>query len=496
MSTQQSLLFYGGGSHVAEILKACSALGFAPVGIHDPSRPTLEDVVVEDRRLVPLPRRAKRVRSLSEGEFRELARETGAPIVLVDVALSDRDHFREGILRLRNAFGLRNRVLHPSFLCDYYRSTHTRYLITGFPGSGNMAFQNALDRIVRSRSFAPDTRGPDALHDTMVRNALWYWQSLSGTVLGWLDDAGRTSELSGPTHVRYGNFFVHLGSGAPVVLSGLPQRSYVWANPWTSTHEPLTTEMLDFFDQQSFRVIHILRHPLDVLVSNAAKISVEAGRRAPLALISDPSWLRPALSRLVQYLRLALAQQHRAVVTVRYEDLLAHPARCIADLSGALGSRLPTAECESIWKEIDGRTLSGDVGHFWDPRAGKWREHIPSRCREAIEQSGIVELAERLGYIIDLEALDDLRDAGAELDPYLLAVADARWQPPIGKPPAYRHADLRNERLESGVRLIAPASCFDRCSAGLGGPLLRDMLDASSLEPWREPSEVSGYFSE
>ena len=479
------VLVYSCGPYAQQLAAACEKAHIEIDGVHDPR--SLSGLGARLRSRLGRPNLKS---TLTREEFIARARTSGAPILVMDTTAADQDRFIAARQRLREEWQLENRILHPSFLCDYHRRPSPHYLITGFPGSGNMAFQNVLDRIVRHPAFLPMAQSErDPLDHVLAQHALWYWYSLSGTILSRYGSE-RESDVSGPTHMRYGTLNVRV-KGQTIVFCGLPQRSYAWANPWSSNHEPVTRSMLDFFEAQSFTVIYILRHPLDVLVSDAAKMTVSSGRRAPTVMLANPEWLAGALERMVGYLR-GVVENRARLYLPRYEDLLRDPAGTVSDMSSALGRRIGAADCQAIWKEIDGRDLSHS-NHRWDPREGKWLEFVPRSAAGQIEQSGLVELAAELGYPIDLTRLEERTPDPEGIDFQFLAGTDHRWYAPTGKRPAYMHPSVRSERV-SGVRLICASHQFERAHELLSSPLMLDLLAASRLDTWGEPSEIAGWF--
>ncbi|WP_018656524.1 sulfotransferase family protein [Actinomadura flavalba] len=87
--------------------------------------------------------------------------------------------------------------------------------------------------------------------------------------------------------------------------------------------------------------------------------------------------------------RLRAQTPEEQLLTVRYEDLVAHPARVAGAVAGYLGTEIPAAT-------VSGLVRPGDR-EAEPPETGVWRERLSPRQITQVEKVAGVELA-RLGY--------------------------------------------------------------------------------------------------
>lgn len=486
-----------------DVLRAAIAFGFQPIALYAPdgaaapgSAISIARAAVAALGVTPQPSflgADLAIEVLDEGTFGRLLAERGIPILVGAYGLRERDYFRDNLLFARNHLKFEGQILHPAFLADYYRNPNRRYAIIGFPGSGNMIFQNIYAKLFPPQSVPMWAKEP--LSAVIAQFALSYWSSLSNMIADAFDDAGRWQHVAGPSHARYGAMYLGLRDQmAPAVVAGLPMRSHVWSNPWHTSHEPLTSESIAFFDKQNFHITQIWRHPLDLIVSNAAKITSAVGDRAPQLLLQNDDWMESILDDVEAYCKL-IVEHKDAVSSLRYEELLATPVPMIRRMAEILDVTCDDGRAEEIWSSLDGRPLSAS-GHLWDPRAGKWREFIPARLARRIRGSRLREYAEAMGYEMPLEAFEGTR---AELPshkckPLDVAWQDARWESSTGKRHAIMHPKLYREQDSKIGLLMISAREFEAPMERLRrSPVLADVLSAGRLKPWPEAPLIAEF---
>jgi len=328
----------------------------------------------------------------------------------------------------------------------------------------------------------------------LTQFAMSYWNSLRRILASAFDDHGRWQDVSAPTHLRFGGIFIALRDvNSPVIIGGLPQRSYTWANPWHVGHEPLTMQTLSFLTSQNFHVMPVMRHPLDLVVSNAAKITIASGERTPQLLLQNDAWMDNLLKAVeAYYAELAEHQGASGITLIRYEELLASPVRVIRQIAEVLGVKCNDGDAGRLWEKLGNKPVVG-IGHLWDPRAGKWKEFIPARYAERIRASHLRECAEALGYRLEAE---DFKGTRSEIspnacDPMYLALEEGRWQCLTGKQPAITHPDVyRVVDQKSGLLMVCSNQYAETMERLRNSPVLRDLLAAGQLGSGSEPPLV------
>lgn len=431
---------------------------------------------------------------VNKQEFVNIATSSNLPITIVGVP-HRHDRFNKCINYIRNTLKLNNHILHPVFLCNYYKSPHQRYHLRGFPGSGNMVFQNILDHITKSSNFNVKFC-PDSLHNLMVRYAFSYWCSLTRNLDNLFDKSNIISTITSPKYIKTASYAITLKGKDPGLpqFDGLPCHAYVWSNPWGGDHSPLTTESIDFFQEQNLINIQLLRHPLDILISNAHK-AVCTSTYSLDSILKNDAWFQEMLNQITKYCSLIFENKSGAII-IKYEDVMNSPTKTIQQLSTSLGSTLPNEECLKIWENIDGVKLSS----YWKPGKDKWKKYLTTQHKEMIEMSGLITIAKNLGYDIDLNELQKSTDQNTNVisktDAYLIAVRDALdHRSNVGKKITHHHPNLITQYIDdTNVHVNCTKEDFDKINSLIKSNSFKDILKASSLHPSPYSSDAYHYF--
>ncbi|MEM6750176.1 MAG: hypothetical protein AAGA57_03425 [Planctomycetota bacterium] len=341
--------------------------------------------------------------------------------------------------------------------------TSERIFINGFPGSGNMLLQRAFELI---RELAPEPPMPE--REQLLGQFAWEYSKAvaahldAPTVERFPQARRKTLAIASQYGSRY-HFFDketertdRLAERCQALMFGLPIPTALWGATH-STHEPLTPPVLDYFQHRGFRTALIVRHPLDVLISNAAKLTAGPQGRDPLALLDHPGWLESMLRPLTAYFRHYADLRHR-VTLFRYEEALQCPAVFVRRAAEMMGLELDDDRVDNLWAKIDGKPVSKlGKGHFWRPGAGKYAEFMQARHIDALRASGLVDAAHALDYPIDFEAIaNDTQPTDREprdLSGPRYSLADHRYHGVMGKPVVFPHPDIHHRedaRFEIG----------------------------------------------
>ena len=488
----QLIAVLGYDANTPEVLKTAIALGFTPVCIHAANG----SVATGTKLSMAKNKKNIEINVVSEKEFVSIVNNGKIPVVIGSYGLRERDFFRDTLLLARNKLKLTGPIYHPAFLSDFHPNPLRRYAIIGFPGSGNMVFQNICSRLFPTPSTP--IWASDPLSHAVSQFALCYWYSLANYIGTAFDDEGRWSDQASPTHMRFGALNINLGDEkSTAMIAGLPARSYIWSNPWHTSHEPLTQSTLEFFSKQNFSILQLARHPLDLIVSNAAKITALAGERSPQLLLQNEAWMDGMLQTVEAYYeQMYLHKNSKDVEFIKYEDLLAEPVTMIKRLSKILGVEANTNAYETIWNELKNTSLSSDAGHLWDPRADKWREYIPARFAKRICKSRLREYATTFGYELNEThfTANKAEIQSNTSDTLHIAWRDAQWEAPIGKQPNISHPDMYRVNDDETGLLFVCSSRYERVMERLRvSQMLRDLLAAAKCKDWLEPSLITDY---
>jgi len=164
------------------------------------------------------------------------------------------------------------------------------------------------------------------------------------------------------------------------------------------THWYRTDPFLSKLHDHDFRVLTLVRHPLDVLISilHFTVHNPETGRwldgdqgneeaivgKSPLS----PEFLAYATSPRAKAL-LSVSAQWRlepGVQLVRYEDLVKTPRETLLEISKSDRSDRATAVAEAIAKNTLESLRAREGLHHWRGRPGHWRLFLPKALAEQI----------------------------------------------------------------------------------------------------------------
>jgi hypothetical protein len=489
----------GGGHEAGHILDLLCALGLDVVAHHEMPR----DVVAPPqsiRQRYGLTRsglryvlralsgrgepRARTIPKVESAKFAKLINSGRAELIVASYLVdAQTDQFLAACDYASRELRFRGRMLHLSSLCDIFEfPSGPRYLLTGIASSGNIIFQNLLDAILAQDTSKPLLRR-DAVSGEIARFALYHLESIRKLFSETIGDVSTAQVLASGTHVNYGQCLVQK-EDQYCAVSGLPLRSYAWGERWSSSHEPIERPTVDFFKRQGYEIIYILRHPLDVIVSNAAKISsVLPGRKRPRLALDNLQWFTGILDTVCRHYE-GLCAHKSALQFVRYEALIVDPVEEIGRLAGFVNVDMAPDMRRALWERLNGVPVAGEK-HFWDPRAGKWKEHLGAAHRDIVLASKLPQLARAFGYEIDpvgfARATDPEQDHESfdETAMSRLAWIDAILEIPIGKPLTLSGDLVRNENEDLGLTGFFDGMHERQGRALLNSPALRTLVESA-----------------
>jgi len=166
-------------------------------------------------------------------------------------------------------------------------------------------------------------------------------------------------------------------------------------------HWRKTPQVEQLLMENGFKIIVLLRHPLDVLISilqfahqepqTIHWLSGEGGDEKNIYGKSPASkaFLEYAISLRARSL-LSISIEWREApdaVLVRYHDLVSNTQKTLYDLTEKLG--IPQLNIETVIanNNIDKLRLTSDNGHFWQGKTGLWHRVIPSYIVKTIAQN-------------------------------------------------------------------------------------------------------------
>jgi len=328
-------------------------------------------------------------------------------------------------------------------------------ICAGAPGSGNGIVGAMLDKMLPGPASVPP------LVDTLRFAA---GQRTTELILVGADLAAthRFDESALATH-RDGTASLRFSTGAArgsasVVFFGVPIAN-AFHEHIHKTHEVFGDHFRRLISLGAGLVL-VVRHPLDILVSVARKVSIGG-----VDLLGREDLLGPFLTDLVRYYRSFEAVGRHQVLRLRYEDILADLPTAADDLSDFVSRwRSDVLEAATVDQQLLGADV-GAVGHRWQPGAGKWKRFLPSSLAGVISAAGVPALANDLGYDdVDLSALPDQAEklSVADVDPNGLAVLVASASSPDAVPDMARRLGLVCEDVGRGIVAVTNKASVDR----------------------------------
>lgn len=274
-----------------------------------------------------------------------------------------------------------------------------RVMCLGFPGSGNVLTQSIIYRLLpkfvhRCASF------PSAVQLVLEQQAMW--KRIISEGLGVSEDEivflpQDLNHVSIRVTCQDKRFLDIYNANCPHWHTALAVPSHVL---------PSAAELENWIARGGVCVI-VQRHPLDTIVSCAAKIL-----RPPSRLLADLNWFRMAARTMGHYLDQLKPLAEKSLI-VTYENLLGQPDEQIPRLAEFLGAEVSAEDTKAIWDEIGMRPLVSDQAfnrtntHFFKPGYGKWMTHLTRDHAEIIEAEDLVRRIREWGYTYDAAVLMD-----------------------------------------------------------------------------------------
>lgn len=396
----------------------------------------------------------------------------GMPIVVLEDRQPSQqaDPVWEAVKTLTCEFHVENPLLDPVFVADHLTLQFPgRVLAAGFPGSGNGVVQAVIERLL------PEKAEPLATKEHIVSFlAGQRHEHLHKRLDRSFTDLGR--KISGMSHQRFGRVnWLALGhQGETLVMYDLCDRAHLLSTI-QKTHEILTPRLIERFLQMDYRLIVAMRHPLDTLVSIAAKLC-----KPPSVVLADLEWFEKMATALRDYCA-AVLDANRDVSLIHYERLITEPITAIRETAEAIGRECSSQRASDVWEQVGFRSLHAP-GHLWQPGMDKWRKYMCRRHVEIAQELGLDTLAAELGYH-DLEptAVGDeplSPPPPPELLPTVeMAIGDHTFSRIYGRPPTFLHPQVLYENDDSGIGWISNSRWYTQQYIHLmQSPLMRRYL--------------------
>jgi hypothetical protein len=301
-------------------------------------------------------------------------------------------------------------IINPAILSDFVDiDLSDRAIAFGYPGSGNLPYQAIMMKILKRKrevylsndEFFSWCSGFHVYLDGLIKNLFNEIQCPSV-------DIG----YSRPGALNVAATWTEKETGQLVFLflDDIPSKVFL-GTPLYGTHIVPDKAMAEHYQRKGCRIFFCVRHPLDILVSLAAKSPIEhfeqlskstgasiaeVRKSFVVSQLSDPVWIDQTSKMLYAYMKNALRVKEHCTV-LRYEDLVNRPRETISALFQDLEVDLDEELLDELVDSV-GTVDFGQPGHLFDPREGKWREFFPRESLNIALNNHIGEITEALGY--------------------------------------------------------------------------------------------------
>lgn len=325
----------------------------------------------------------------------------------------------------------------------------------GAPGSGNGIAGAMLERLIPGppalSALADALRFAAGQRTTELMNV---GNALAAT--HGFDECALATHRDGSASLRFSTGGA--GDTTSVVFFGVPIAN-AFHEHIHKTHEVFSGHFGRLLSMGAGLVL-VVRHPLDILVSVARKVSIGG-----VDLVGREEILVPFLNDLVRYYRSFESISPDQMLMLRYEDIL-------TDLPGAASLmaafvrrwRPDVLEAAAIDDQLLGADV-GAVGHRWQPGAGKWKRFLSSSMSRVIVDARVPDLARDLGFgDVDLSSLPDCAEKlpVADVDTNGLAVLVASASSADAVPEMASRLGLVCEVAGRGIVAVTNKASVDR----------------------------------
>jgi hypothetical protein len=506
-ASRPPVLILGSLTSAKTLLSCLIAFGFRPVAIYSRTESTQADDTLSIDMDVARAYAAETgimcsmesvsIPIVNQLRFMDMATRDSLPIFVSDIG-----NFKEEIRFLRYRMRIfEQRILHPATLAGLHIFRAKTFMLAGFPSSGNMIFQSCLnDLLAKNPQIAVAQRS--SLESLLSHYALSHWQDISESTATAFDDYGLHIHMAAPCGFGLAGNFLELESPMPdqagplgqagdVVMGGLRMWHHAWANPYHASHEPITMGAAAAYRRQGVECIQIVRHPLDVLVSIAGKLtyhlqahglSKQAARTAAvIELMNCDAWVHSMIDALERYYAAVVAAKDQIHI-LRYEDLLSAPVATIQMMAGFFGATVSAEASQDIWRKWAGADVAGE-GHRWEPGEGKWMRFLHRRFAERLIGSKLETAAAALGYDFAPDGFQgpDNRKGGTLLNHRLIALEEGRYSVLVGKKMVLAHeGGYWGVNHKTGMFISGPSHARSAIDQLLASPIIETILLAGS----------------
>lgn len=365
----------------------------------------------------------------------------------------------ESLAKIKKSLKLSKVPAHISNLSRNYSFQKKRFFAVGAPGSGNMIFSHICMEILKFTALDPTSPKTDFVGHFFEKQSLFY-MALVRACLRTALKPFLIADSIGPE--GFGHCFFQatvsknkLKKGGDdgileFFVSALPLNHQSWANPIHSSHAKLLIQDLKEFRLTNTDVIHIVRHPLDNLLSIVSKIAFYS---APSSLVlrdaviskllnTDP-WFYTLFDSIQAYYE-NICKNRELIKIIKYEDLFESPKRTTQKMATYLRRSISEDEASKIYSSLASKTFV-ENGHRWKPGSDKWKRYIPRKYQSFLDRSNLKKVCQILDYDTpDFSQLPIFKHSYVpQASNERLALEEIRYYFLINKQPYFKHPNIK-----------------------------------------------------
>ena len=321
------------------------------------------------------------------------------------------DNFFLDEIEWLNSSGLGKNIIHAASLTSKLDQKINSWIVTGYPGSGNILVQNICNDLIAqsnnisSHSEAIRNQNINAIRRSYIVSVIAY--AMRSLQKHQFSNIGvqRTNYASthvfmgikgygGPQYFNFSNIEVDLEDGLVI-----------------GSHEKVTPEAVEHYTKRGIKIINVIRHPLDTVVSCAGKMSRSHDQKTgtpkpfPRLLIDDREWLQNITTSISEYLSSAL--KHRQDVAIfNYNQYMKERHHYLIQFAKTLNISISLNQAKDIDQKYFSKPLDErKPGHYYKPGNGKWISHFSTSTTQILDELTSEDYLQAFNFSIDSQKL-------------------------------------------------------------------------------------------
>ena len=387
--TYKKVVIWGMTANSDQLIKFLTGAGSEVIGIIDP---TPEHSSIYDH--------------LISGIQKIKARQIPPNIPVVTGSLSNAGEKEKKLFEECLTYCTKNniRVLHPAaFLPRSPLKYKNKVKVYGFPGAGNVLFQNFLITFLPKNN--PPLRSSEEIFSSMI--ALDYKDLILNYLVNCFKEKVPLDSGGSVDNGYYGSLRVAGEKNRSIIVHNVPVYSFTW-DVFVGGHGFLKASDIRFFSEKGLKNIQVLRNPLDSFLSLMRKSNVflpghNYNRLDPTIL--ENTFTNYYFKEMVTYYS-HVVKNKKNVFLVKYEDLTTHPIPTLLKVCEFLNISVTPKEIQDWWNKTGFKVINPNSTwsktHFKGGKS-KWKEYFTTAWLPYFQKNNLINISHELGYSLEKE---------------------------------------------------------------------------------------------